>query len=207
MEAMPKTGKEGWERLKAGNARFASGDLIAFLANLSEEINPAAREHLLGGQKPFATILTCSDSRVAPEIIFDQGLGEIFVIRVAGNVLDTHATASIEYGVHHLGSKLLVIMGHQFCGAVTTAMGAATHDGNIGELLKPIAEAAEHGKKNGTDQAAQLEAAIQHNTRVVKRKLLESSPIIGEKIKDGSLLVVLAEYHMTTGVVDVIAEL
>ena len=120
--------------LKSGNARFISGALTP------KDDYSALREKLSAGQHPFAVVLCCSDSRVAPEIIFDQKLGDLFVIRNAGNVIDKHVLGSIEYAVEHLGTSLVVVMGHSCCGAVTaTRLGEALPDNimAIARLIKP----------------------------------------------------------------------
>ena len=114
----PETSAEAIERLAKGNARFVSGDL-----QHPHSANDW-RKRLIDGQTPFATILGCSDSRVPPELLFDQGFGDLFVIRVAGNVIDTDVVGSVEYGVDHLKTKLVVVMGHEGCGAVTAALQA-----------------------------------------------------------------------------------
>ena len=117
-EAAPATSAHAIDRLSKGNARFVSGKLRhPHSAN-------EWRKRLIDGQAPFATILGCSDSRVPPELLFDQGFGDLFVIRVAGNVIDTDVVGSIEYGVDHLKTKLVVVMGHEGCGAVTAALQA-----------------------------------------------------------------------------------
>lgn len=117
-EAAPETSVHAIDRLSKGNARFVSGKLRhPHSAN-------EWRKRLIDGQAPFATILGCSDSRVPPELLFDQGFGDLFVIRVAGNVIDTDVVGSIEYGVDHLKTKLVVVMGHEGCGAVTAALQA-----------------------------------------------------------------------------------
>ena len=112
----PKDGDEAMTRLLAGNERFVSGKL--------NHPHTAAdwRKRLVGGQNPFVTIIGCADSRVPPELLFDQGFGDLFVIRVAGNVIDTEVAGSVEYGVDHLATKLVVVMGHEGCGAVTAAL-------------------------------------------------------------------------------------
>lgn len=118
VNAAPKTSQEALTRLLAGNRRFVEGQLR------HPHLGNDWRKRLVGGQKPFATILGCSDSRVPPELLFDQGFGDLFVIRVAGNVIDVDVAGSIEYGVDHLGTKLVVVMGHDGCGAVTAALQA-----------------------------------------------------------------------------------
>ena len=117
-EQLPATWAAALARLKSGNERFVDGELR------HPHLGKDWRKRLAGGQKPFATILGCSDSRVPPELLFDQGFGDLFVIRVAGNVIDTDVVGSVEYGVDHLKTKLVVVMGHEGCGAVTAALQA-----------------------------------------------------------------------------------
>lgn len=116
--AAPKSFDEALALLREGNDRFVRGE------PRHPHLGKDWRERLEDGQKPFATILGCSDSRVPPELLFDQGFGDLFVIRVAGNVVDTDVTGSVEYGVDHLKTKLVVVMGHEGCGAVTAALQA-----------------------------------------------------------------------------------
>ena len=128
---MEKT-ENALQTLKAGNARFVSGALT------TKDDYAELRETLSSGQQPFAVVLCCSDSRVSPEIIFDQKLGNLFVIRNAGNVVDKHVLGSIEYAVEHLGTSLVVVMGHSCCGAVTaTRLGEALPD-NIMAIARRI---------------------------------------------------------------------
>src|SRR5262245_48831039 len=117
-ESAPKDPSEALARLKAGNARFADGK--------TRHAHESAdwRKHLVGEQKPFATVLGCSDSRVPPELVFDQGFGDLFIVRVAGNVVAADVVASLAYAALHLGTWLLVVMGHTGCGAVTAALDA-----------------------------------------------------------------------------------
>ena len=118
-------------QLQEGNRRFVNGEFTA-------KIDAKRRQEILAGQHPFATILTCSDSRVVPEYIFDQGLGEIFIIRTAGEVLDEIALASIEYGVEHLHTPLVVVLGHSLCGAVTATVTHAHVEGHLPALVQKI---------------------------------------------------------------------
>ena len=144
--------------LKEGNARFMKGELSA--KDNYEEIRGA----LTGGQKPFAIILCCADSRVAPEIYFDQKLGDIFVIRNAGNVVDEVVLGSIEYGAEHLGSPLVVVVGHTSCGAVTAACEGGELPPNIEAIAAKIKPSVggeavnEVAKKNARAMAAQISA-------------------------------------------------
>jgi len=205
-EERPIDGKAGWERLQQGNIRFAEGDMVGFLSHLAKEIYPARRHELLDGQKPFVTVVTCSDSRVSPELIFDEGLGEVFVIRVAGNVLDPISIGSIEYGCDHLGANLLVLMGHQFCGAVTAVVNNPNQiEGNIGAILKEIAPSAQKAKEENLSSPAEtLQKAIQNNVLRSKEVLLEHSKVTKKLISEGKLHLITCEYYMDTGIVKAI---
>ena len=127
--------EEALERLKSGNANFVSDSLDGKLQNSSR------RTELESGQHPFAIILSCADSRVVPELAFDTGLGEIFVIRVAGNTANTSSIASIEYAVAHLGVNLIVVLGHESCGAVTAVITGGDNGHNLNHLLAHITPA------------------------------------------------------------------
>jgi carbonic anhydrase len=166
--------KEALANLKAGNERFASGQL-----HLKSDL-AGARKKLVGGQKPFATILCCSDSRVPPEIIFDQSLGDIFVVRVAGNVVDTDDLGSIEYALLHLKSPLLVVVGHQKCGAVDAALGAmkghADEPPNITALLK-LVEPGLKGLDMSLPAQELLEAGVRANVQWSLKQLREAPEI------------------------------
>lgn len=130
-------------RLKAGNRRYAASHMK------HPDESKERRYELIGGQHPFVAILSCSDSRVPPEIIFDQGLGDIFVIRNAGNVLDEHVLGSIEYAVEHLGVRLVVVMGHRSCGAVAVTMQGEKSTDAIESLEKSISPACDACKREG----------------------------------------------------------
>src|SRR5436305_9248189 len=119
-------------RLLAGNARF-----VAHKERHPDE-SSARRRELVSGQHPFAVILGCADSRVAPELLFDEGLGDLFVIRVAGNIADDAVLGSIEYAVEHLGSKLIVVLGHESCGAVSAAVASESASGHLSSLVTAI---------------------------------------------------------------------
>jgi len=198
----PQNGKEAWTRLKQGNERFSKGEITSFMVHLAHEINPEMRQSLLKMQKPFATVVACSDSRIAPELIFNEGLGEIFVVRVAGNVLDPISLGSIEYGCGHLGTPLLILLGHQFCGAVTAALTGAKVEGNIDSIMQKLVPAVENAKKsNITDQAKLLDCCIQENVKVMQTYMMDKSETVKKMVKEGKVTVVTAEYYMETGLV------
>ena len=201
--------EQGLELLLKGNAKFIKGDLEL----LKKYSTPTVRKGLAAGQKPFAVILTCSDSRVAPEILFDKGLGEIFVVRVAGNIVAPHELGSIEYALEHLGANLIVVLGHEKCGAVSATYGAyPTHvEGNIGSLTEsiyPAVDAVVAGTKPaGTvEQAAQVEECIVENIKLVSESLETKSAIIKELVEKGETKIVRAKYDLDEGKVVVLSE-
>ena len=122
-------------RLQEGNSRFVADKLDGKLQDSSR------RDSLTGGQEPFAIVLSCADSRVVPELAFDSGLGELFVVRVAGNIANTSSIASMEYAVAHLNTQVIVVMGHQACGAVTAAVAGGDNGYNLNHLLSHITPA------------------------------------------------------------------
>ena len=183
--------EEAMERLMEGNARFVKGD-----AKKYDFV--ARRKELLEGQHPFATILTCSDSRVRPEFIFDTNMGEIFNIETAGNVVDSIALGSIEYGVEHLKTPVLMILGHTRCGAVTACCQLQGElAGNLGEIMKKIEPAALRKNK-------EIDPAIDENMQCVKECMLQNSPIIKKFVDEGKVKMVLAKYLLETGEVKVL---
>ncbi len=193
--AAPKvSAADALAQLKAGNQRFVSGKL--------EHPNQTAarRLDLAAGQHPFAIVLACADSRTAPELVFDQGLGDVFVLRVAGNVLNDETIGSIEYAVEHLGSPLIVVLGHERCGAVAAARDTiaakAQAPGHIQSLVKAIQPAVE------ATQGADVDATIKANVQNVAQALRASAPILKEKVAAGGLTVRGARYDLDTGAVE-----
>jgi carbonic anhydrase len=180
-------------KLKEGNGRYASGKL-QHPGQTTER-----RAELTKDQHPFAVIVSCSDSRVPPEIVFDQGLGDLFVVRVAGNVIDDHGLGSIEYAVDHLGARLIVVLGHQSCGAVKAAKEtiaakgkAPGHIQSLVKAIKPAVEATVNGD---------LDATIKANVKHVADALRSSTPILKPKVDSGELRVIGANYSLDTGAV------
>ncbi|MFZ0481906.1 MAG: carbonic anhydrase [Desulfobacterales bacterium] len=159
---------------------------------------PQHRTEVAKGQHPFAAILSCSDSRVPPEILFDQGLGDLFVIRLAGNILDDAALASLEYAVEHLGVKYIMVLGHERCGAVEAALKGGEVPGHIGSLVKAIQPAVEKAKNQPGDL---LDNAVRANITIVVQQLKSSEPILEELVKKGDLTVVGTRYDLDDGVV------
>src|SRR5437588_1986539 len=128
----PVTGAQALERLKAGNVRFVAEKTHP------KHIGKEKRQELTKGQSPFAIVLTCADSRVAPELVFDQGLGDLFVLRVAGNISGPFVLGSIEYAVEHLHNPLCIVLGHENCDAVAAALSKEPFPGNLGKLIKEV---------------------------------------------------------------------
>jgi carbonic anhydrase len=156
------------------------------------------RQHeLIAGQHPVAVILSCSDSRVPPEVVFDQGLGDLFVVRVAGNVAGDHELASIEYAVEHLHCPLVVVMGHQGCGAVTAAVEGGHAPGHLPQLLADIQPAVEKARNMSGDLVAN---AVQANVDEAVAHV-RASPVLAEPLRAGRLRVVGAVYSLERGTV------
>jgi len=185
------TAKDIMKRLKDGNARFVKDKLDGKLQNSSR------RGELTGGQDPYAIILSCADSRVVPELAFDTGLGELFVLRVAGNVANTSTIASIEYAVAHIGSPVLVVMGHESCGAVTAAVGGGDNGYNLNHLLAHITPAISASRKN-----ASVNSVVKKNAKLTVEELKARSSIISDAVKNGKLDVVPAYYNLGSGKVE-----
>ena len=172
--------------LVEGNRRFVSGAM--------EQKNLVARrEELKAGQQPFAAVVCCSDSRVVPEYIFDAGLGDIFTVVSAGNVVDKIGIGSVEYAVGHLHTPLLVVMGHEKCGAVKAAYHG--HDeSNITAIMKKLAPAIKRAKKGGAEEEECEKAAVL-NVKAVIRKL-KKSPIVKKALDEGKLKIVGMRYRL-----------
>jgi len=182
-------------RLVEGNRRFASGQAI------HPDQSVERRAALAGGQSPFAVVLTCSDSRVAPELYFDQGLGDLFVLRNAGNILDDHTLGSIEYAVEHLHVRLIVVVGHEKCGAVSAALGGKPEPGHIQSILDSIAPALGGVNDQPGDK---LDTAVRANARRTSELLGRTGPILEEAVKAGRLRVVAAKYDLAGGTVEIL---
>lgn len=183
---------EVWNGLMAGNGRFVAGKPQArALVSL--------RQKLASGQSPKAIILSCSDSRVGPELIFDQSLGDIFVVRTAGNVADAVALGSIEYAVDHLHSPLLVVVGHQKCGAVSAACsGEKMPSHNLDAIVEKIDPAVTQAKTYAKADDL-VESAIKENVHQSAKDVLGNSEILRNAVKSGKLSVIEAEYELETG--------
>jgi len=197
----PTTGNpdEALKLLLAGNQRFVAGNLNS----VTRDEMAKRRAELVQGQKPFAIVLCCSDSRVGPEIVFDQELGNIFVVRTAGEVLDAAGMGSIEYAVAHLGSTLLLVLGHEHCGAVAAAVADAKEPGHIADVIKAIRPVVAKTEGQPGDP---LENAIRANVQSIAAHLRSAGPILSEKVKAGRLKVMGATFSLATGKVELIAD-
>ena len=183
------------QTLIEGNKRFAA--MNATHPNQGKE----RRDEVKGGQKPFAVIVGCSDSRIPPEILFDQGIGDIFVIRLAGNVVDDTALGSIEYAVDHLGARLVVVLGHAKCGAVTAATQGGEAHGHIGSIVQLIIPAVEQARAKSGDL---IDNSIKENARLVAATIASSKPILSKMVEDGKIAVLPAYYDIDTGMVELL---
>jgi carbonic anhydrase len=154
-------------------------------------------------QEPFAVILCCSDSRVPPEVIFDQGIGDLFVVRVAGNSADPAVLGSIEYAVEHLKASLIVVLGHERCGAVKAATEGGEAPGHVKAILEPIAPAVKAARAVTKGEALPEQAMRIHAQNMVKQ-LKESTPVLAALVREGMLTVVGARYDLDTGVVELL---
>jgi carbonic anhydrase len=179
-----------WADLVAGNQRFVSGKLAAH--------DPVAkRGQLASSQSPGVAVLGCSDSRVAPELLFDQGLGDMFVVRNAGNSPDPISIGSLEYAVEHLGTTVIVVLGHTSCGAVTAACsGDKPATPSLAAVVEPIAPSCAAGKRGGKTD---LPAAIRDHVHRSAQQLLASSDVLRAAVAKGTLTVIEAVYDLDTG--------
>jgi len=195
MEPNKVSADEALKILMQGNERFVKGELK------HPHMDDVRRNMLKDGQAPFAIIVACADSRVLPDIIFDQGLGDLFVIRVAGNVAKDKVLGSIEYAVQHLGTKLIFVLGHESCGAVTAALEPAQLEGHINailDLIRPAVHMARH------QEGDILENSIKNNALMVKENISDSLPVINRAIKEKGVNVVSGYYSLTDGKVELL---
>ena len=196
--------REALERLREGNARFAAGasDRDAVLGHLK-------RAELTKGQQPFAIVLGCSDARVPAEIVFDQGVGDLFVIRVAGNIVARSQVGSVEFAAARFGTRLVVVLGHSQCGAVTATLdeirqpsvGRSRNLESIVDRIRPAVEGLFNTELRN-DPEALLRLAVRTNVGVAVSHLRHGSEMLEEMIENDGLLVVGAEYSLETGVVE-----
>jgi len=199
--------EQSLQLLLDGNNHFAQSGTVEHLDKMA---STERRKEVATTQKPAAVIIACSDSRVPPELLFDKGLGEIFVVRVAGNIVGPHELGSVEYAVEHLGAKLVMVLGHERCGAVTATYDAhvagSKVEGNIGSLVTSIKPAVKrvlvHGAK-GT-KAEIVDQCIRENVRNVAGQLKSHSRIIREELEKGSIKLVKAYYDLDDGKVSLL---
>lgn len=188
--------KDTETRLLDGNKRYLNATPIK-----SRQLDKRRLE-IAQTQKPIAAILSCSDSRVPPEIIFDQGIGDLFVIRLAGNVINDEALASIEYAVEHLGVAYIMVLGHERCGAVNaTVKGGPNHHGHIESLIKAIKPAVEEARELQGDL---LDNSVRSNIAMVVQQLSKSEPVLKELVKKEKLRIVGARYDLDDGKVEIL---
>ena len=188
--------EEALATLMSGNKRFVSARQLH--ANLTSERRAALKDE----QRPIAIILGCSDSRVPPELIFDLGLGDLFVVRVAGNILDDVVLGSIEYAASHLDTSLLMILGHSRCGAIEATAACGSMEGHLPCLAAAIQPSLDEVKDKPGDL---INNAAKVNAKMIAEKLSLSAPIMAENVNTGKLKIVAAFYDLDTGVVEVIS--
>ena len=193
---------EAQAALIAGNARFVAGKRTRSTATADDASERAA---LAGGQHPFAAILTCADSRLSPELIFDQSLGDLFVVRNAGNVAESVGEGSLEYAVEHLGVKLIVVMGHASCGAVKAVIGGTANlPGHLVDIqgnMPGLFAFAELQRQGGTTSSVVVQAAVERNADDQAGALIAESPVIRARVASRELAVVPAVYQLESGTV------
>ncbi len=182
-----------WQGLIAGNKRYAEGNPT------HPNQSASRRREMAKGQNPRAAVLACADSRVSPEIVFDQGLGDLFVVRVAGNVANEHILGSLEYAVEHLGTQLIVVLGHNRCGAVGAACAGGEAPGHIGSLVDALAPAV---AKIRASEAGRADLVAKENVRMTVKSLQSCGPILAELVRQGKLEVAGAFYDLDTGAVE-----
>jgi carbonic anhydrase len=189
----PTTPDDALTRLVDGNARYVAKQLTSFHDDLD-----ILKQNTVDKQEPFAAVLSCADSRVPVELIFDQTIGHVFVTRVAGNIASSEIIASLEYGVAVLGTKLIMVMGHGSCGAVKAAISAKAVPGQISSLYRYIRPAVDQG---GTD----VDSVTRANAVIQARLLRESSPVVADAIKQNTLRVVASVYDLASGKVTLLS--
>lgn len=191
--------REALNLLKEGNRHFAEGHMQ------HPNISRARRDDTMtNGQHPFAAVVTCSDSRVPAELIFDRGIGDIFIIRVAGNVISDNETGSVEYAAEHLNVPVVVVLGHTECGAVTAAVKGGELPGKIRTLVEQIQPAVAEARESGPDLQGvyMIRAAIKENVKLGIKNLEEKSFILKELAEKGELKILGAIYNIYTGEVE-----
>ena len=189
------TADQALQRLVAGNERYVAG------AATHPDQTAQRRAELAKGQFPFAIVLTCSDSRVVPELFLDQGLGDLFVIRNAGNILDDHVIGSMEYAVEHLHVPLVLVVGHEKCGAVSAAVAGGEAPGHIRSVVEALEPAVEQARNLPGDK---VDNAVRANAARAAEILTRVQPILKEAASSGKLMVVPARYDLVTGRLEIL---
>jgi carbonic anhydrase len=191
-------------RLREGNRRFVAGQTTS-----SALIDAARRDALLAGQEPFAIILGCSDSRVPAELVFDQGFGDLFVIRVAGNVVAPSQVGSVEFAASRFGTRLVVVMGHSQCGAILATLEElegrqSSQSRNLRSIVDRVRPSVEAllSRRAASDPGTLLRDAVRANVRASVEHLRHGSELLEELSREAGLVVVGAEYSLETGVVE-----
>lgn len=193
--------RQALERLREGNLRFCQGR-----GGGHQAASLARRTELVGGQEPLAIVLGCSDSRVPAEIVFDQGLGDLFVIRVAGNVIAPSLIGSVEFAAERFGTRLVVVLGHSQCGAVMATLeelrraggSHSPHFRSIVDRIRPALEGLLQGAREG-DEGSLVADAVRANVRASTNQLRHGSDVLERLIEDEGLMVVGAEYSLESG--------
>jgi carbonic anhydrase len=191
----PKTAEEALAELKAGNTRYATG------THLHHDFGPE-RAQLALNQHPFAIVLSCADSRVSPELAFDQSRGRLFVIRLAGNFVDDNGLASIEYGAAVLGASLIVVLGHSECGAIKATIDVITKNKELPGHLPTLVSYLKPPVEQALKQGGSVEAAIRQNVATNVEKLKTAGPVIAPLVEEKKVEVVGALYELRTGRVE-----
>ena len=200
------TANDALNRLKAGNQRF-----VANVRDTSAETNESRRAQVLESQHPFAIILGCSDSRVPAEIVFDQGLGDLFVVRVAGNIVTPSLLGSVEFSAVQHGARLVVVMGHTKCGAIQATVGELKQPSsdlspNLQSIVNCIQPSVEKLVEEETDESKLISLATKANVRASVAQLRNSSEVLNDLVSNDGLQIIGAEYSLETGKVEFFEE-
>lgn len=194
------TADQALATLKEGNAKFLADSPVRAVQGRERRLEIAR------GQTPFAVLVSCSDSRVPPELLFGRGLGELFIVRNAGNTVDTVALGSIEYAIAVLGVPLIVVLGHERCGAVDAALSVVEKNtvfpGSLNQMIEPLLPAALMARSKGLTGEALLDGAVRENVRRVVGRLRNSEPVLMDPIRAGKVKVVGARYDLDDGQVE-----
>ncbi len=200
------TANDALNRLKAGNQRF-----VANVRDISAETNESRRAQVLESQHPFAIILGCSDSRVPAEIVFDQGLGDLFVVRVAGNIVTPSLLGSVEFSAVQHGARLVVVMGHTKCGAIQATVGelkqpSSALSPNLQSIVDCIQPSVEKLVEEETDESKLISLATRANVHASVAQLTTNSEVLNDLVSNDGLQIIGAEYSLETGKVEFFEE-